>query len=85
MHPDKKTEKSITAAEFKAKCLQLMDFVNEQQTSLTITKRGIPVAKLVPYLNAKISSQTRFGCMIDTIHIHGDILKPLDEEWDALK
>lgn len=38
--------KTMGAAEFKARCLQLMDEVGPE--GILITKRGKPVAKLVP-------------------------------------
>jgi prevent-host-death family protein len=38
----------ISATEFKAKCLALIDRVNSKGESITITKRGRVVAKLVP-------------------------------------
>jgi prevent-host-death family protein len=38
--------KSIPAAEFKARCLSLLDRVTPE--GIVITKRGKPVAKLVP-------------------------------------
>ncbi len=40
--------KRIPAGEFKAKCLKLMDEVNATGEELVITKRGKPVARLVP-------------------------------------
>ena len=40
--------KTIAAAEFKAHCLTLMDDVQATKRPLVITKRGKPVAKLVP-------------------------------------
>jgi prevent-host-death family protein len=39
---------SVPATEFKAKCLELMDRVAERRESFVITKRGKPVARLVP-------------------------------------
>jgi prevent-host-death family protein len=39
--------KTIGAAEFKAHCLQILDEVSEEE--VVITKRGKPVARLVPY------------------------------------
>jgi prevent-host-death family protein len=74
---------SISAGVFKAQCLHLMDVVNQQHKTLTITKRGIPVARLVPI--EKPLKTSRFGCMAGTIHIKGDITQPIDEEWDVLK
>ena len=40
--------KTIAAAEFKAKCLALIDRVHEDGEPITITKRGRTVARLVP-------------------------------------
>ena len=39
----------ISASQFKAKCLDLMDVVAESGGEYVITKHGKPVAKLVPY------------------------------------
>ena len=38
----------IPAGEFKAKCLQVLDEVQRQRKQVVITKRGKPIAKLVP-------------------------------------
>ncbi len=72
--------KTIQAGEFKAKCLQIMDEVNEKHISITITKHGIPVAKLVPI---EKTAKSAFGCLKDTVNIQADIIAPLDVEWDA--
>ena len=40
---------TIKASEFKAKCLQLMDKVNQSGQEIIITKNGKPVSKLVPF------------------------------------
>ncbi len=68
----------ITAAEFKANCLRLMDEVAQRRTPIVITKRGKPVAKLVPINEEPIDI---FGRMAGTIKICGDIIGPLDVEW----
>ena len=39
---------TIPAAEFKAKCLALIDRVRQSGEPITITKRGSVVARLVP-------------------------------------
>ena len=38
----------MPAGEFKAKCLKVMDEVNETGVTIVITKRGRPVSRLVP-------------------------------------
>ncbi len=74
--------KTIQAGEFKAKCLKIMDEVNEKHVSFTITKHGKPIAKLVPLDDAPKSA---FGCLKNTVSIQGDIVAPIDVEWDADK
>ena len=73
--------RSIPAGEFKAKCLQLMDWVDAEHISLTITKHGVPVARLVPV--EPVKKRSRFGCMTGTIRLHGDITAPIVEKWEA--
>jgi prevent-host-death family protein len=71
----------IPATEFKAKCLALMDRVAERRETYVITKRGRPVAKLVPPDPPKRKSV--FGCMADRMEIVADLDKPLwtEEQW----
>jgi prevent-host-death family protein len=38
----------VGAAEFKAKCLELVDHVKEARAEYVVTRHGKPVAKLVP-------------------------------------
>jgi prevent-host-death family protein len=71
----------IPAAQFKANCLRLMDEVARRRTPIVITKRGKPVAKLVPIDDKPIDI---FGRMAGTIRIVGDIISPIDDvEWTA--
>jgi prevent-host-death family protein len=70
----------VPAAIFKAECLRLMDEVQRRRTPIIITKRGKPVAKLVPFEEKPIDL---FGYMAGTATIHGDIVGPLDIEWGA--
>jgi antitoxin (DNA-binding transcriptional repressor) of toxin-antitoxin stability system len=42
--------KSIAAGKFKNVCLKMLDDIAASKTSVVITKRGRPVAKLVPYV-----------------------------------
>jgi prevent-host-death family protein len=71
---------SIGAGEFKAKCLKLLDEVQRQRKQVVITKRGKPVAKLVPITERSASF---IGSMRGTMEILGDIVSPLDVNWEA--
>jgi prevent-host-death family protein len=72
---------TIPAGEFKAKCLKLLDEVAEKRETLVITKHGKPVAQLVPMPPEK----SLFGAMKGSGAILGDIISPIDVEWDAMK
>jgi len=78
----RKLRNTVGAGEFKAKCLQLMDEVSERHVSYTITKRGKPIAKLVPIEETPIDF---FGCLKDTVTITGDIVSSVEVEWEANK
>lgn len=71
----------IKAGEFKAKCLELMDWVAEGREEIIITKRGKPIAKLVPLSDAP--KRDLFGYMKGTAVELGDIISPIDVEWEA--
>jgi prevent-host-death family protein len=76
--------KEIPAGQFKARCLRIMDEVRATREPVLITKKGKPVAKLVPADN---QPDDIFGCLKDEIKIVGDIESPVTplEDWDALR
>jgi prevent-host-death family protein len=76
--------REIPAGEFKAGCLALMDRVRERGEEYVITKHGKPVAKLVP-VKAIEAATSAWGCMKGTVLWYGDLISPIDVEWDALK
>ena len=63
------TMKQIAAAKFKEQCLSLLDEVD--QDGLVITKRGKPVAKLIPI---GADSAGLIGSLAGKLKIKGDIL-----------
>jgi prevent-host-death family protein len=72
--------RTISASEFKAKCLKLMDEVAATGESIVVTKNGKPVSRLVPY---RQRTETLFGAARGAIEIVGDIVGPIDVEWEA--
>ncbi len=70
----------IAASEFRVKCLRLLDEVNLRRCEYIITKRGQPVARLVP---ADAQAPSVFGHMRGTGEIVGDIVTPVGEPWEA--
>lgn len=76
--------KKISAAEFKARCLMLMDDVHSTREPVLVTKRGKPVAKLVP---VEDSEDDFIGSLKGIIRILGDIESPVEppEAWESLR
>ncbi len=76
--------KNIAAGKFKARCLSVMDDVNATGEPVIITKRGRPVAKVVPVSSKK---QDLFGFMAGEFKIIGDIESPVVplDEWEVTR
>jgi prevent-host-death family protein len=72
--------RTISAAEFKARCLTLMDDVSSTRETLIITKRGKPVAKLVP---AGKEKHEFIGRLKGIIEIVGDLDADPPEPWES--
>jgi len=71
---------TIKASTFKAKCLALMDLVNQTGEEIVITKNGKPVSRLVPY---RKQIDTLFGLHNNQLKSNDDLLSPIDEKWSA--
>jgi len=66
--------RSIPAALFKARCLKIMDEVKTRREPVLITKKGKPVARLVP---AEEPVRDVFGCLAGELEIVGDLMAPV--------
>jgi prevent-host-death family protein len=71
-------ENTISATEFKAKCLKILDELGPQ--GIVVTKKGKPVAKVTPV--ATVDHDRFYGCMKDEIVIKGDIFST-GRKWNA--
>jgi prevent-host-death family protein len=70
----------IPAGEFKARCLQLMDQVRATRQPIIITKRGKPVAKLIPIEEPR---PPLFGRLRGHSTARDDLIEPTGEVWEA--
>ncbi len=67
--------RKIPAGEFKAKCLEVLDRVDRDGDAYLVTKRGRPVAKIVPIQHVKPAS------LRGSVKYLSDIVAPLGDEW----
>ncbi len=73
----------ISASEFKAHVSEVIDRVYNGQGSVIITKRGKSVAMIVPVEEKE--HESIFGFAKGHVKIHGDIMAPIEVEWEAVK
>lgn len=74
--------RDVPISEFKTKCFTLVDRVYRTRRPLRITRRGVPVAILVPPSRRR---RLKFvlGDMIGTAEIIGDIVSPVLKKLDT--
>jgi prevent-host-death family protein len=70
-----KSQKTIPAGEFKARCLALLDEVAQTGMPLLVTKRGKAVARLVPVEEPP--------GLLHSVKKEKDLVSPIGEAWDA--
>jgi prevent-host-death family protein len=72
--------REVGAAEFKARCLELMNEVERLGTEIIITKHRKPVARLVP---AHPASPRFCGALAGMVLEEHDLVSPIDVVWEA--
>jgi len=72
----------MAAGSFKAHCLAVMDEVQAKRQTVLITKRGKPVAKLVP---VDQKADDIYGFLRGKGVITGDVIAPPIDDWGAIK
>ena len=76
---------TVAISKFKATCLALLDSVNKTGQPLIITRRGEPVAQIIPPPPAG-KKKNWLGSFKNTGSIKGDIVSPAVEiqDWEIL-
>jgi len=72
------TPREITATEFKARCLRLLDEVAGSGEALVVTKRGRPVVRVEPS-SPPLDLSGSVRLLVDA----DEFIEPLDVDWDA--
>jgi prevent-host-death family protein len=70
----------VAISKFKAKCFALVEKVRKTKRPLRVTRRGKPVADLIPVFSR--SEANWLGSMADAMEICGDIVSPVIGEID---
>ena len=76
-------QSTLAASDFKARCLRILDEVAEQGVSVIITKRGRPIARLIPIVSR---DKPLKGSWKGIVKIKGDIVHfNVADEWEAAR
>lgn len=74
----------VSASDLKNAWHEYLERVGRTRREIVITRYGKPVARLVPVEpSGEAAPRSVFGWMKGTVTIHGDIIEPIDVEWDA--
>ncbi len=77
-------QRIVSVSEFKTHCLEYLEQMRTSKTECIVTKRGVPIAKLIPIKPTEAQEDVfAFGNMRGSITIKGDIIEPTNEEWDV--
>lgn len=72
--------RTMAITDFKAHALQVLGEVAERKEPVLVTKRGRPIAEIVPYTESRPVA----GCLCETLVFEEDIVSPLGADiWDA--
>ena len=80
VRPRQERSPRYAAADFKMRCLELMDRVRETGVEYVVTKHGKPVAKLVPV--AKGAKPSFFGALKGSVLKYERPFDSIDAEYD---
>lgn len=82
----KRIPERIAISEFKAKSLALLERVRRTGRSLVVTKRGEPIAEVVPPSVATLGGNW-LGALRGSVRVRGDIVSPagVASDWEALR
>ena len=70
-------QRTVAAGRFKAQCLALLDEVADTGVAIVVTKRGKPVARVVP-----VEADAPRSLRGSVVH-EGDLVSPIASDWSA--
>jgi prevent-host-death family protein len=78
---------TVSATDFKAKCLAMIEEMNRTKVPIVVTKRGKPVAEMYPARSEAEAAKSFIGSMKGTLLRYDDPFAPAIDpgEWNALK
>lgn len=72
---------TLSVSKFKATCLAVLEEVKKKKKKVLITKRGEPIAEIIP-----VNGKKKDVPLKETVTFMGDIVSSVaEDEWEAMK
>lgn len=71
----------VSASDLKNAWHEFLSQVSQGRQEVVVTRYGHPIARLTPY--EAPGGGGIFGCLAGSVTVHGDIVGPIEEAWDA--
>ncbi len=76
---------SLLISEFKARCIEILNAVHDSGEPMIVTRRGKPLAKIVPLSEPAGKKPRRLGALAGEAKVRGDIVHGgFARDWEAL-
>ena len=72
----------VSASALKNAWHEYLDQVDQGHQEVVVTRYGRPVAKLIPFEKPETGGRI-FGSLAGSVTVHGNIVAPLGESWEA--
>ncbi|MDT8368274.1 MAG: type II toxin-antitoxin system prevent-host-death family antitoxin [Longimicrobiales bacterium] len=74
----------VSASDLKNSWHEFLERVSQARQEIVVTRYGHPLARLSPYEGPDDGDGIFiFGCLAGSVTVHGDIIAPVAEAWDA--
>lgn len=73
---------TVTASDLKNSWHAFLERVSQARQEVVVTRYGHPIARLTPYESTD-SGGGLFGVLSGSVTVHGDLVAPVGEAWDA--
>jgi prevent-host-death family protein len=74
---------SVAISEFRANMSAILQQVQNGEI-ISLTQRGTEIARLIPPDFVQLAAQQQLEALRETAVV-GDVLSPIDEDWEAMK
>lgn len=73
---------TVSSSDLKNGWHEYLDRVRQARQEIVVTRYGKPIARLSP-VDGEEGEDGIFGVLAGTVTVHGDIVAPIDEAWEA--